>query len=141
MSTIARCRDHNLLEKGLDVSVHKVPERRHRLHGTCESSAGHLCGAPGDLDEKTARRNPGTEHGLHPRAALPPDRCHLNHAAFGVNCHDRDDTTVREEHMVERTIGIHHDLPALVADMLKLRHKPLEIAGWQGEQKPIAGPI
>jgi hypothetical protein len=43
--------------------------------------------------------------------------------------------------MVERTIGVHQDLRALAANELKLRHKPLEIAGRQREQKPIAGPI
>jgi hypothetical protein len=29
----------------------------------------------------------------------------------------------------------------LAANLFKLRQKPLEIAGWQREQKPIAGPI
>jgi hypothetical protein len=43
--------------------------------------------------------------------------------------------------MVERTIGVHQDLRALAANLFKLRHKPLEIAGGQREQKPIAGPI
>jgi len=43
--------------------------------------------------------------------------------------------------MVERAIGVHQDLRALAADLFKLRHKPLEIAGGQREQKPIAGPI
>jgi len=35
--------------------------------------------------------------------------------------------------MVERTISIHQDLPAVAAYLLKLRHKLLEIGGWQGE--------
>jgi hypothetical protein len=35
--------------------------------------------------------------------------------------------------MVERTISVHEDLPASTGDLFKLRHKPLEIAGWQGE--------
>jgi len=35
--------------------------------------------------------------------------------------------------MVERTIGVQEDLPALAANMFKVRHEPLEIAGWQGE--------
>ena len=35
--------------------------------------------------------------------------------------------------MVERTISVHEDLPALTANLFKLRQKPLEIAGWQGE--------
>jgi len=35
--------------------------------------------------------------------------------------------------MVERTVGIHEDLSALAANLFKLWHKLLEIAGWQGE--------
>jgi hypothetical protein len=35
--------------------------------------------------------------------------------------------------MVERTISVHEDLPALAANVLKLRHESLEIAGWQGK--------
>jgi hypothetical protein len=33
------------------------------------------------------------------------------------------------------------NLLALAVDLFKRRHEPLEIAGWQGEQKPIAGRI
>jgi hypothetical protein len=43
--------------------------------------------------------------------------------------------------MVERAIGVHQDLRAVAADVFKLQHKPLEIAGGQREQQPIAGPI
>jgi hypothetical protein len=43
--------------------------------------------------------------------------------------------------MVERTVGVHQDLRAVAADVFKFRHKPLEIARGQCEQKPIAGPI
>ena len=43
--------------------------------------------------------------------------------------------------MVEETFGIYQDLLASAANIFKLRHKLLEIAGWQGEQKAIAGPI
>jgi hypothetical protein len=39
--------------------------------------------------------------------------------------------------MVERTIGVHQDLRALAANLLKLRHKPLEIAGGQREVVPV----
>jgi hypothetical protein len=35
--------------------------------------------------------------------------------------------------MVERAIGVHQDLRALAANLFKLRHKPLEIAGGQGQ--------
>gem|GEM_PF-3648216 len=35
--------------------------------------------------------------------------------------------------MVERTISVQKDLTALAANLFKLRHQPLEIAGWQGE--------
>jgi len=43
--------------------------------------------------------------------------------------------------MVERAIGIHEDLLAFAANIFKLRQNVFEIAGWQGEQKAIAGPI
>jgi hypothetical protein len=43
--------------------------------------------------------------------------------------------------VVERTISVHQNLAALAWNAFKLWHKSLEIAGWQGEQKPIAGPI
>jgi hypothetical protein len=43
--------------------------------------------------------------------------------------------------MVKRTISVHEDLRALAAHLFKLRHKPLEIAGGQGKQKPVAWPI
>jgi hypothetical protein len=43
--------------------------------------------------------------------------------------------------MVERAIGVHQDLRALAADVFKLRHKPLEIAGGQREQQAIVEPI
>jgi hypothetical protein len=43
--------------------------------------------------------------------------------------------------MVERTISVRENLLALAANVFKLGHNSLEIAGWQGEQKPIAGPI
>jgi hypothetical protein len=35
--------------------------------------------------------------------------------------------------MVKRTIGVHQDLLALAVYVFKLRHKLLEIGGWQGE--------
>ena len=43
--------------------------------------------------------------------------------------------------MVERTVGVHEDLPALAANLFKLRHKLFEITRWKGEQKPVAEPI
>jgi hypothetical protein len=70
---------------------------------------------------------------LHTRATLSTDRCHLNDAAVRINRQQRDDTAIGEEYMVERTIGVHQDLPALAGNLFKLRHKPLEIAGWQRE--------
>jgi hypothetical protein len=42
--------------------------------------------------------------------------------------------------LVERTVSAHENLLALAANVLKLRHESLEIAGWQAS-KPIAGPI
>jgi hypothetical protein len=84
-----------------------------------------------EFDEKGTE---DSDSGLKARATLPPHRCHLNDAAVRVNRHHRDDTAIGEEHMVERAISVHEDLPALAANLFKLRHKPLEIAGWQGEQ-------
>jgi hypothetical protein len=43
--------------------------------------------------------------------------------------------------MVERIISVQENLFALAANVFKLRQELLEISGWQGEQKPIAGPI
>jgi hypothetical protein len=93
------------------------------------------------LDEKLGWGTLGTEGGLRTSAALPSDRRHLNDTAVGIDRHHRDHTAIGEEYVVERTIGVHQDLCALAANPFKLRHKPLEIAGGQREQKPIAGPI
>src|SRR5713101_3869930 len=81
MRTIARHRHQDLLEKGVDVSVHETSEGRHRLHSACKRRARHLCCAPRDLDEKPDGGTLGTEDGLHTGATLPPDRCHLNDTA------------------------------------------------------------
>jgi hypothetical protein len=43
--------------------------------------------------------------------------------------------------VVERTVRIHQDLRALAANVFQLGHDALKVAGWQGEQKPIVGPI
>jgi hypothetical protein len=43
--------------------------------------------------------------------------------------------------MVERTIGVHENLSALAANVLKVWHESFEITGLQGTQKPIARPI
>jgi hypothetical protein len=85
------------------------------------------------LDEKPDGSTLGTEDGLYAGATLPTDCCHLNDAAVRINRYHRDDTAVWEEYMVERTVGVHEDLLALAANLFKLRHKLLEIAGWQGE--------
>jgi hypothetical protein len=74
-------------------------------------------------------------------AALPPDGCHLNDPAVGVNGDGRDDTAVWEEDMIERTVSVDQDLFAPTANVLKLWHELLEIAGRQGKQEAIAGPI
>jgi len=78
---------------------------------------------------------------LKTRATLPADGRHFNDIAVRINRHYRNNSVVREVDMVEGTISLHEDLFALAADLFKLRHKPLEVARWQGEQKPIAGQI
>jgi hypothetical protein len=93
------------------------------------------------LDEKPDGGTLGAEDGLHTRATLPTDRCHLNDTAVRINRHHRDHTAIGEKDMVERTVSVHEDLLALAANVFKLRHKPLEIAGWKREQKPITRPI
>jgi hypothetical protein len=97
------------------------PEGRHRPHGPCERRARHLCCVSRDLDKKPDVGTLGTEDGLHTRATLPADRCHLNDTAVRINRHHRDDTAVGEEYMVERTVSVHYDLIALAANAFKLR--------------------
>jgi hypothetical protein len=97
------------------------------------NAARDIFAAPGDLDEKPHGRNFGAEDGLHSRATLPTDGCHLNDTAVGIHSHRRDDTDVGEEYMFERTISIHQDLPAFAAYLFKLGHKLLKIRRWQGE--------
>src|SRR5262249_62084148 len=118
-----------------------VSDARQRPHTHIESRTRTLPRGSRDLDEETTGRILGTENGLNSRAALPADRCHLDGAAVGVNCHDGDDAAIREKYTVERTIDIQQDLFASTADMFKLRQKLLEIASWQSKQKAIAGPI
>src|SRR5215468_8313784 len=107
MRTVAGYTHQDLLEKGLDVSVHETSEGRHRLHGPCERRARHPCRIPRDLDEKPDGGTLGTEDGLHSRTTLPTHRCHLYDTAIRINRRRRDDAAVGEEHMVERTISVH----------------------------------
>jgi hypothetical protein len=86
-----------------------------------------------NLDQKPDRGSLGAKEGLHTRATLPTNRCRLNDAAVRINRDHRDDTAIGEEDMVERTISVHQHLPAVAANVLKLRHESLEIAGWQGK--------
>jgi hypothetical protein len=85
------------------------------------------------LDQKPDGRTLGTKDGLHTAATLSTDRCHLNDVAVRINRDYRDDTAMGEKDVVERTISVYEDLLALAANVFKLRHKSLEIAGWQGK--------
>ena len=107
----------------------------------CKGRARHLGRAARDLDQKPDRGCLGAEEGLHTRATLPTDRRHLDDIAVRINRHNRDDTAIGEEYMVERTISVYENLFASAANVFKLRHESLEIAGGQSEQKPIARPI
>jgi hypothetical protein len=93
------------------------------------------------LDQKPDRGSLGAEERLHTRATLSTDRCHLNDAAVRIKSDHRDDTAIGGEDVVERTISVHENLPALAANLFKLWHEPFKIARWKGEQKPVAGPI
>jgi hypothetical protein len=80
------------------------------------------------LNQQLDRGTLGTEDGLHTRAALPSDRCHLNDMAVRVNRNYRDNPAIGEEDMVERTVSFHEYLLTLAVNVFKLRHKPPEIA-------------
>src|SRR5476649_1065468 len=54
------------------------------------------------------------------RATLPPDRCYLNNTAVRINRRLPDDTSIREEDLVERIINIHQDLLVLAENLFKL---------------------
>jgi len=92
-----------------------------------------LAALPEIWTKNLIEENFGAEEGLHTRATLPTDCCHLNDPAARINCYHRHDATIREENMVEWTIGVHENLPALATNVLKLRHKSREIARWQGK--------
>jgi hypothetical protein len=86
-----------------------------------ERRARHLCSATRDLDQQLGGRRPAPKKGLHARATFPSNGCHLNDAAVRINPHHRDHAAVREEHLVERTVGVHEDLVASASDVFELR--------------------
>src|SRR3984893_12852224 len=131
--TVARRRHQDLLEKGVNVIGHEISEGRRRLYRPCESRARHPGCAARDLDQKPDGGCFGAEEGLHTGATLPTNRCHLNDAAVRINRDHRDHPAIGEEDMVERTISVHENLPALAANVLELRHESLESTGWQGQ--------
>jgi hypothetical protein len=141
VGAIAGDRHQDLFKKGLDVSIHEIPERRHRPHGPCERGPRHLCCAARDLDQKPDGGTPGTKDGLHTAATLTADRCHFYDTAVRINRNYRNDPAIGEEDILERTVSVQENLRALAANVFKVRHEPREIPGWQGKQEPIAGPI
>jgi hypothetical protein len=58
------------------------------------------------LYEESGRGSLGAEDGLHTRATLPADRCHLDDGAVRVNRDDGDDTAIWEKYIVKRTVSI-----------------------------------
>jgi hypothetical protein len=72
------------LEKGVNVSGHEMSEGWHRRHRPRKGDARHLGRAARHLDQKPDRGDLGAEEGLHTRATLPTDRCHLNEAAVRI---------------------------------------------------------
>ena len=85
------------------------------------------------MNQEADRGSLGAEEGLNAGATFPPDRCHLDDAAVRINRDYGDDTTVRKEDMFKRTVSVHENLLALAANVFKLGHEPLEIAGWQSQ--------
>jgi PAS domain-containing protein len=100
-----------------------------------------LAAPPGIWTRSRTEEVLAPEDGLHRRATLPADGRHLDDAAVGVDRHHRDDTGIGEIYEVERTIGVHQDLPALIGQLFQLRRQALEIGRRQGEQKPVARPV
>jgi hypothetical protein len=78
------------LEEGVNVSGHEMSEGWHRRHRSRKGDARHLGRAARHLDQKPDRGDLGAEEGLHTRATLPTDRCHLNDAAVRINRDHRD---------------------------------------------------
>jgi hypothetical protein len=105
--------------------------RKDGIEPMARANAGRdiLAAVPGILHQKPDGRLLGAEDGLHPRATLPADRCHLDDGAVRIDRHHRDNAAIGEVYVVERTVGVHEDLPALAVDLFQLRHEALEIAG------------
>jgi hypothetical protein len=78
---------------------------------------------------------------LESSATLSANRCHFDDTAVRINRHDRYDTTIWKKNIIERAIGVHQDLTVSAGNLFKLRHQPLEIAGWERKQEPILRPI
>jgi hypothetical protein len=85
------------------------------------------------LDQKSDRGDLGAKERLHTGATLPTNRCHLDDTSIRIHRNDRDNTAVGKEDMVERTIGVHENLPTLTFNLLKFRQESREIARWQGK--------
>jgi len=90
------------------------------------------------LYQKPRGRLSGTKKGLYWCATLAAHRRHLDDVAIGVNCHDGNDAAVGEEDMIDRGVYVQQYLILFAADEREVGHKLIEIARWEGEQKPIA---
>jgi hypothetical protein len=93
------------------------------------------------LDKQSHRRLLLAEEGLESSATFPANRCHFDGTAVRINRHDRYDATIWKKNIIERAIGVHQDLTVLAGNLFKLRHQPLEIAGWERKQEAILRPI
>jgi hypothetical protein len=101
------------------------------------AARGILAAPPGIWTRNRIEELSAPQDGLHSRATLPSDRCHLNHTAVLIHGHRRDDAAIGKEYLIERTIGVHQNMVALAFYLLKLRRKPLEIGRWHRKQQTI----
>src|SRR5206468_871990 len=83
----------------------------------------------------------GAEEGLETCATLSAHRCHFDGAPVRIHRHYRDDTTIWKKNIIERAVGVLQDLTRSAGNPFKLRHQPLETAGWQSEDETIASPF
>ena len=140
MRAVARSRHQNLFEKGLHVAFMRPRNEGIDPMARVNAARDIFAALPGiwtkSLTDEVLARNIAC-------TPLQPSRpmVAISDPAVFINCHHRNHTAIREEHVVKRTISVHEDLLAFARNVFELRHKPPEIAGWQGEQKPIAGPI
>ena len=139
--TVAAGRDHDLLEKGVDVRIHQGTEGRNIVHRFREHATREAGRRAGQLDQQTRRRHFGPEHGLKPGSAFASDGRHFDDGSVRINGDHGNYAAVGKVDVLERLIRIRQDLMTLARDPLSRRENLGADARRQGEEKPISGPF